>query len=292
MKKIINANISFPEEQISGVLPAVKGVHVYPLRMGSIGNFISSRGWALEYHSKDAGFIDLKGAPGKWIKRRANSVHIYAPGCYYREDTREADLPLEENYFIIDGGDKCGFERFIKPGLLFASISDPEGQVGVLMRRAGELCENNGEKVFWKVQSIFMEIVQLLNSSISAGGEPGHWIIKDTEEEISFAEEVEAYLRRNLGKNVKTSDIARYMKVSESSLNHRFKEDTGFSPIARLIEMRMDFVKSLLLKGEKLTTIVDMTGFYDEYHLSKAFKKHTGLSPRAFKNRNLISALR
>jgi AraC-like DNA-binding protein len=75
------------------------------------------------------------------------------------------------------------------------------------------------------------------------------------------------------------------MKVSESSLNHRFKNDTGISPIARLIEIRMEFAKSLLLKGEKLTTIADMTGFHDEYHLSKTFKKQIGLSPRAFKNK-------
>ena len=287
MKKIINANTRFPETQTSGISPVVNGVHVYPLRKGSLGNFVNSSGWALEYHSKVAGFIELRSDPGRWIKRRANSVHIYAPGCYYREDTRKADLPLEESYFILRGGDKCGFERFIAPRHLFASISDPEGKVGSLMRHAGELCEINGEKVFWKVQSLFMEIVQLLSSAVPVGNEEGYWKLKDVEAKISFAEEVEAYLRRNLGKNVKTSDIARYMKVSESSLNHRFKKDTGFSPIARLIEMRIDFVKSLLLKGEKLTTIVEMTGFYDEYHLSKAFKKHTGISPRAFKSRSL-----
>jgi len=48
----------------------------------------------------------------------------------------------------------------------------------------------------------------------------------------------------------------------------------------------MDFAKSLLLKGEKLITIAEMTGFYDEYHLSKTFKKQTGLSPRTFKKQN------
>jgi AraC-like DNA-binding protein len=73
------------------------------------------------------------------------------------------------------------------------------------------------------------------------------------------------------------------MKVSESSLNHRFKEETGISPIARLIEIRLEFAKSLLLKGEKLVNIADMTGFYDEYHLSKAFKKKFGISPKTFR---------
>ena len=283
MKKIINIALAFPEKQISGVSPAVNSVHVYPLRLSSVGNFINPSNWALEYHSKDAGFIELRNQPGKWYKRQANSVHIYAPGCYYREDTRQADLPLEENYFLFTGGNECGFECLIDPDQLFAVLSDPEGKVGGLTRKAGELCEDNGERAFWKVQSLFMKIIQLLTSAQKTGD--GKWMIGGADNEISFSDEVETYLRKNIAENIKTSDIARYMKVSESSLNHKFKNDTGISPIARLIEIRMDFAKSLLMKGEKLTTIADMTGFYDEYHLSKTFKKQTGLSPRQFKNK-------
>ena len=284
MKHIISIASVFSKEQTSRVFPAVKSVHVYPFRQGDVGNFINHNSWALEYHSKDAGFIELKNKPGNWLRRRANSVHIYAPGCCYREDTREADLPLEENYFIFTSGEICGLERLIAPELSCAFIRDAESKIGRLMRKAGELCEVNGERAFWKVQSIFMEIIQLLMFACKIS--EGEWDIADDSDEVNFADEVEAYLRRNISNTIKTSDIAHYMKVSESSLNHRFKNDTGISPIARLIEMRMDFAKSLLLKGEKLTTIADMTGFYDEYHLSKTFKKQIGLSPRKFKNRH------
>lgn len=282
MKKIINVTLSFPEKQTIQLFPAVTNVHVYPLRLGSLGNFINSSSWTLEYHSKDAGFIELRNEPGKWQKRQANSVHLYAPACCYREDTREANLPLEENYFLFTGGENCGFEHLIDSDLLFAIISDPEGKIGNLMRKAGELCKVNGERVFWRVQALFMEIIHLLMSTRKTG--QGKWDIDNINNKISFADQIEIYLRKNIANNVKTSDIAHYMKVSESSLNHKFKNDTGISPIARLIEIRMDFAKSLLLKGERLTTIADMTGFYDEYHLSKTFKKQTGLSPRTFKN--------
>jgi len=290
--EVVNLNAAaltsvFSEKQIFRVSPAVKSVHIYPLKQGSVGNFIRHSHWALEYHSKDAGFIELKNKPGNWLKRRANSVHIYAPGCCYREDTQKADLPLEENYFIFTGGENCGLEHLINPELSCAFLRDTEGKVGTLMRTAGDLCETNGERAFWKVQAVFMEIIQLLTSAHRTS--EGEWDIADDSDEVNFADEVEAYLRRNISNTIKTSDIARYMKVSESSLNHRFKHDTGISPIARLIEIRMDFAKSLLLKGEKLTTIADMTGFYDEYHLSKTFKKQTGLSPRSFKNKQFMS---
>ena len=88
---------------------------------------------------------------------------------------------------------------------------------------------------------------------------------------------------KNLSRKLKTSDIARFMKVSESSLNHRFKTETGIAPISRLIELRLEFAKGLLLKGEKLINIAEMTGFNNEYHLSKTFKKKLGISPREFK---------
>jgi len=285
MNRIINVALSFSENQPVEVSPRVNSVHVYALKSGSIGNFITCSNWALEYHSKDAGFIELQNDPENYHKRRANSIHIYAPGCYYREDTREADLPLEENYFMFTGGKDCGFERLIDSNLLFAVLKDSEGKVGQLMRKAGELCEVGGERVFWKVQALFMEIIQMLMSAHKIS--EGKWDIANANNEISFSDEVEAYLRKNVAKKINTPDIAHYMKVSESSLNHKFKNDTGISPIARLIEIRMDFAKSLLLKGEKLTTIADMTGFYDEYHLSKTFKKQTGLSPRAFKNKQI-----
>ena len=123
MKKIINVALNFSEKQICGVSPVVKSVHLYPLSLGGLGNFTKHNSWALEYHSKDAGFIELRNEPGKWQKRKANSVHLYAPGCCYREDTREANLTLEENYFLLTSGEKCGFEHLIDPDLLLAILT-------------------------------------------------------------------------------------------------------------------------------------------------------------------------
>jgi AraC-like DNA-binding protein len=283
MKKNINIAFNFPESRTKGISPVIEGVHIYPLNQGGVGNFINRTNWALEYHSKNAGFIELHDQPGKWRRRKKNSIHVYSPGCRYREDTRDADFPLQENYIIFTGGNNCGLDTFFRNRTLFTRINDPGARIRELMLKVGELCDNGGENVFWKVQAVFMEIIQLLVTSIKQGEED--WIIDNRSEiiKISFTDEVEKYLRQNIAAGIRTSDIARFMKVSESSLNHRFKEETGISPIARLIEIRLEFAKSLLLKGEKLVNIADMTGFYDEYHLSKAFKKKFGISPKTFR---------
>ena len=281
MKNIINISLSFPQEQTATVSPVVNSVNIYPLKRGGVSNFISHANWALEFHSRDSGFIEFRDNPGIWHKRCANFVHIYSPACHYREDSRDADFPLEENYFIFTGGESCGFHRLIGSGS-FAAISDPENKAGSLMRKAGELCESNGVRAFWEVQALFMKIIQILSSARKT--KTGIWQINQDNDNRSFVDEVELYLRKNLSNNINISDVARYMKVSKSSLTHRFKNDANTPLIARLIEIRIDFAKSLLLKGEKLNTIADMTGFHDEYHLSKTFKKQIGFSPREFKN--------
>ena len=99
-----------------------------------------------------------------------------------------------------------------------------------------------------------------------------------------FSPLVEEYLRKNIGRNLTLAEIASYMKTSESFLSHRFKEETGSSPVSRHAELRIEFAKSLILKGEKLKFVAEMTGYGDEYHLSKVFKAVVGLSPRNFKN--------
>lgn len=282
MKEVINVAINFSSELKKQIAPHVASVHIYPLRQAGIGNFTCSPSWALEYHSKDAGFLEISTMPGKLIKRAAGTIHIYSPNCKYREDTNSADLPLEENYFIFEPGSCNTFEKFVDTETGMGIIKDKTGVVGKLMSNAGGLSAKNGQNSFWKVQGIFLEIIDLMGTVYQ--NNDGEWILRERAFQLSFVDEVEAFLRRNVSTKIKNRDIARYMKVSESSLNHRFKQEAGISPIARHIEMRIEFAKSLLLKGEKLVTIAEMAGFHDEFHLSKTFKKVCDYSPREYRD--------
>ena len=53
--------------------------------------------------------------------------------------------------------------------------------------------------------------------------------------------------------------------------------------MTRLMRMRLDRVKMLLLGGQKLATIAEATGFYNAAHLATTFKRFEGVSPRAYR---------
>ena len=55
--------------------------------------------------------------------------------------------------------------------------------------------------------------------------------------------------------------------------------------MTRLINLRIDHAKHLLLRGVPLKQIAQEAGFSDAFHLSKTFKHVEGISPRGFLHR-------
>jgi len=288
MKAFININEHFAPSMTENVNPVINSFHCYPMSCGRMSNKIVSSKWVLEYHSKNAGAAYIKSLSRQLIREK-NTVHIYMPGSVYWEDTRGVDFPIQETFLYFSGAETCGIDKLLCPDLKFARFHDPDNVVGELFFSIAEFCSGLGGEAFWMAQGLFSEIIfHLIRAGKISGSE--YMITAREEQRLSvFRHEVEQYLRRNLSRNIKLSDIASYMKISESLLSHRYKVETGISPIARLIELRIEFAKNLLMKGEKLKNIAEMAGFCDEYHLSKTFKSLTGQTPREFKAKSILA---
>jgi AraC-like DNA-binding protein len=287
MKPLININHIFTEPDIEKVCPRVLSFHSYP----KYSRLMSSKGtasrWAIEYHTKYAGKVYLKSLSTS-IDREKQTVHIYAPGCVYWEDTQEAECPLQETYLYFSGAEVCGLNSFTSQDFKFARFHDSDNIVGNLFMAAAACCSKQEAEFFWIVQSQFMRIIyHLLRAKHKEGFDYELIPSESVPGTSSFSHMVEEYLRRNTSRNVTLSEIATYMKTSESLLCHKFKDETGKSPVARHAELRMEFAKSLILKGEKFKSVAEMTGYGDEYHFSKAFKISAGIPPRAFKQLNI-----
>jgi AraC-like DNA-binding protein len=86
-------------------------------------------------------------------------------------------------------------------------------------------------------------------------------------------------------------EIARRVGLSYESFRKKFTERMGVAPAkyrqARVIERACGL---LMRRSHSHKEIAEQLGFCDEFHFSKAFRHHMGLSPRAFRLKVLDSA--
>jgi AraC family transcriptional regulator len=94
------------------------------------------------------------------------------------------------------------------------------------------------------------------------------------------------FIRRNYVRNVGLRDIAAAANVSPFHLSRLFKQTLGVSPHQHVIEMRVHSARSLLAAGSGERSLADVAaavGFSDQSHLTRHFKRITGVTPSQFR---------
>ncbi|MFE7131243.1 GlxA family transcriptional regulator [Streptomyces sp. NPDC057638] len=123
---------------------------------------------------------------------------------------------------------------------------------------------------------------------------------EELEREIGDRTSIEAttrWLEENVHRPLTLADMADHAKVSVSSLNRRFRQRTGLSPLQYLLRARLHEAQLLLENTElPIERIAARTGFGSPANLRHHFQRRTGTSPRAYRaaHRRLtrVSALR
>lgn len=63
-----------------------------------------------------------------------------------------------------------------------------------------------------------------------------------------------------------------------------FKKNLGISPHSYQIQTRIAHVQNLLRSGASIAEASFHCGFFDQSHMSRAFKKVVGVTPGSFRN--------
>jgi AraC-like DNA-binding protein len=96
-----------------------------------------------------------------------------------------------------------------------------------------------------------------------------------------------AYIEENLGERFTLDDLARQVGVSRFHFARLFRVSTGESPMAYLLRSRVERAKQLLIADEQpVCEIAAALGFCDQSHLTRTFRRMTGLTPRDFARRH------
>jgi YesN/AraC family two-component response regulator len=96
------------------------------------------------------------------------------------------------------------------------------------------------------------------------------------------------YLKENYDKRVTLQDFADHIHVNGSYLSRIFSKETGETITEAVIRMKVDKARELL-KDSRIKTyeVASLVGIEDPSYFSLIFKKHTGMSPKEYKNSSL-----
>ncbi|MFH1023839.1 MAG: helix-turn-helix transcriptional regulator [Planctomycetota bacterium] len=240
--------------------------------------------WVLDYAFTDCGRFRIGSGSSPWQPRIPQTAHLYSPGTVYWEDYRQKTEPVcQSAHIIFLGGEVGGLSRPMTQPTHRARFVDPRGILGRLIEQIAQIGQARKENGFWPAQALFFNVLDHLHTSEPIGKDVRRIRTFPTPVPPSgFVREVNAYLEAHASERVDLAIIARHLHVSISTLAHRYRQETGEPPMSRLIRLRVNRARGLLLGGQPLKAVAAATGFSDAFHLSKTFKRMEGVSPRHF----------
>ena len=97
--------------------------------------------------------------------------------------------------------------------------------------------------------------------------------------------EIRAFLKRHYANDLTNRELSERFLLSEYHLIRSFKKCFLITPRQFLISERILKAKELILNGESVVDAAFATGFADQSHLTRHFKRITGYRPGAIKVR-------
>lgn len=115
-------------------------------------------------------------------------------------------------------------------------------------------------------------------------GEDSHIEIIDSPY-IQLVNNAIIYIQKHLYEPIRLNTIAQSLGVSNSVLYKAFISVLSIPPATYIHQQKIQYAQKRLLLGKSVTEISQELGYSSAYHLSKEFKKMTGISPREYKKK-------
>ncbi|MEM7466827.1 MAG: helix-turn-helix domain-containing protein [Pseudomonadota bacterium] len=96
--------------------------------------------------------------------------------------------------------------------------------------------------------------------------------------------EVQLWMKRHLGETISMPNLARRFRLSQRSLNRRFNDAIGVSPLSYLQSIRVDAAKDLLHTTNLTVAEVSFrVGYQDQGHFGRVFHRETAITPSEYR---------
>lgn len=148
-----------------------------------------------------------------------------------------------------------------------------------LVTEASTLKSGNAAVLARLSELMFVEILRHYMQEMPAGQKG--WLAGLRDPQVGKALEL---MHAEPARNWAVEELAREVGVSRSALADRFASLMGESPMRYLAAWRMHLAKQMLLEGRlSLAEIAERIGYDSEYAFNRAFKRHAGDPPAAWR---------
>jgi AraC-like DNA-binding protein len=93
-----------------------------------------------------------------------------------------------------------------------------------------------------------------------------------------------SYLTENYHRNISLNEVSALSGLSEFHFVRTFCKATGLPPYEYLVAIRVEKARKLLSKGMAIAEVAAQSGFYDQSHFNRHFKRIYGITPGAYLN--------
>lgn len=94
------------------------------------------------------------------------------------------------------------------------------------------------------------------------------------------------FVRENADRPVQVSDVVKATSLSHRALNVRFRASLNCSINTQMTRSRIGYISRLLTETDlRIFEIADISGYDDDRHISRYFKRATGMTPQAYRRK-------
>jgi len=128
--------------------------------------------------------------------------------------------------------------------------------------------------------ALFMQLVGFISRAYTRSAHP------DSQSLLRIASAI-THLETHYTEPIELDDLARIARMSKRSFLRTFRAATGQSPIAYLIQIRVNRAADRLrATDEPITDVAFAAGFQDSNYFTRQFRRVMGVSPRAYRAAN------
>lgn len=202
-----------------------------------------------------------------------------------------------------------GTSFLIPPGFYHSHRNNQTGDDGICLRFSisadpnNELAKKIVKTLSTPKKQPFISNIEKMDFSggeLSTGAVFAAWIVGIYENEISALKEkkeeetekfkispqVLIWLNEYYAKKISVKEIALSLNMSYRNLSRKFKEETGVCIFDKLLEIRMNHAKRMLISSDlTIKEIATKVGFENEFYFSNVFKKYEKSSPGIYRKK-------